>query len=294
MTLFRCFGFQFNVDYRVTMLVILWALGWAMVTLAALVYLPVAVVTAVGAALIALHNMLDGVRPAAFGVLAPLWTILHVPGFAVANPAHVVFVSYPLVPWIGVMAAGYGLGRVFERPPEARRRWLLRGGVALAAGFIALRASNVYGDPIRWTGQANATRTFLSFLNATKYPPSLVFLLMTLGPALLCLRMLDGGTPRVLRPALTFGRVPLFYFLLHLPLIHILAVAFCLVRYHDAHWMFQSPTLDNYPFTRPPGWGYPLPVVYAIWIGVVLALYPLCVWFAALKRRRSDAWLSYV
>ena len=131
-------------------------------------------------------------------------------------------------------------------------------------------------------------------LNATKYPPSLVFLLMTLGPALLLLSWLDRGTPRALTPALVFGRVPLFYFLLHLPLIHALAVAVCYARYGAAHWMFESPSLANYPFAAPPGWGVSLPVVYALWAAVVIALYAPCRWFAAVKARRHDAWLSYL
>jgi hypothetical protein len=134
----------------------------------------------------------------------------------------------------------------------------------------------------------------LSFLNTTKYPPSLLFLLMTLGPALLMLRAVDRGTPAALRPALVFGRVPMFYFVLHLPLIHLLAVMLSLARYHDARGMFESPDLAHYPFTAPPGWGVSLPVVYAIWAGVVVALYPACRWFADLKRRRDDPWLSYL
>ncbi len=133
----------------------------------------------------------------------------------------------------------------------------------------------------------------LSFLNATKYPPSLLYLLITLGPALLLLRALDRGTPWWLHPALTFGRVPLFYFLLHFPLIHLLAVFVCDAIYGDAHWMFQSARLDQFPFTRPPGWGFSLPVVYAVWMAVVVSLYPLCRWFAALKARRTDWWISY-
>jgi hypothetical protein len=142
--------------------------------------------------------------------------------------------------------------------------------------------------------QATVGRTLLSFLNATKYPPSLLFLLMTLGPALVCLAWLDRRTPRALGPTLTFGRVPLFYFVLHMPLIHAAAVVACWLRYGSAHWMFESPTLAQYPFTQPPGWGYSLPIVYAIWVGVVLALYPLCRWFAGVKQRRTDAWLSYL
>jgi hypothetical protein len=157
-----------------------------------------------------------------------------------------------------------------------------------------LRAINVYGDPNRWKVQASAGFTVLSFLNTTKYPPSLLFLLMTLGPAMLCLWALDGRTTRVLRPVLTIGRVPMFYFALHIPLIHALAVLVCYARYGQVHWMFESPSLAPFPFTDPPGWGFALPTTYLIWAVVVLALYPLCRWFAGLKQRRSDPWLSYL
>jgi len=294
LTVLRCFGYQFNVDYQVTMLVILWALGWAMIALGLLVRLPPAAITAFGVALIALHNLLDPVRASSLGAFAPLWTILHAQGFVSSNPAHVVFVAYPIVPWIGVTAAGYGLGQVYSWDAERRRAFLTRLGLALSAAFVVLRLLNVYGDPSRWSPQATTLRTTLSFLNATKYPPSLLYLMMTLGPALMILSALESGTPRALRPALTFGTVPFFYFMLHLPLIHLLAVAFCAVRYHEVHWMFESPTLDRYPFTRPPGWGYALPVVYALWIGLVAALYPVCRWFADVKRRSSDWWLGYL
>jgi uncharacterized membrane protein len=293
LTVLRCLGYQFNVDYRVTFLIILWALGWSMVTLAGLVHLPVTVITAFGVATITLHNLLDPVRAASFGAFAPLWTILHAQNIVVNTPRFAVFVAYPLVPWIGVSAAGYGFGQVFRWEPERRRRFLLRLGIALTVGFVVLRFTNAYGNPSPWSTQASAMRTALSFLNATKYPPSLLYLMMTLGPASLILWMLDGGTPCFLRPALTLGKVPLFYFMLHLPLIHLVALAVCVARYGDAHWMFESAQLDQYPFTRPPEWGYSLPVVYVVWIGVVLALYPLCVWFAEVKQRRRDRWLAY-
>jgi len=304
LTLLRCFGYQFNVDYRVTMLVILWALGWSMIALGALVHLPAGAIAAIGVAMIAAHNLFDSVRAASLGAFAPIWTVLHGQGVVLATPNHLVFVAYPLIPWIGVTATGYALGRVFEWPADRRRAFLLQAGVALTIAFVALRAIDVYGDPVRWTTQASAVRTVLSFLNTTKYPPSLLFLLMTLGPALVFLSVADGvrfkpdttysTVRRALGPALLFGRVPLFYFLLHLPLIHLLAVVVCHARYGTAHWMFESPTLDRYPFTRPPGWGYSLPIVYAIWIGVVVALYPLCVWFAGVKERRHDPWLGYL
>lgn len=294
LTVLRCLGYQFNFDYRVTMLIILWALGWSMMTLALLVHAPAWAVAAFGVVLAGSHNLFDSVKASTFGGLAPIWSILHAPNVVLADRTHVVFAAYPLVPWIGVTAAGYGLGQVFGWPAERRRSFLLRLGVGLTLAFAALRFGNLYGDPVRWTSQATAARTVLSFLNTNKYPPSLLYLLMTLGPAVLMLRMVDGRTPRLLEPALAFGRAPLFYFILHLPLIHLLAVAVCYGRYHDTHWMFESTRLDQYPVTRPPGWGYSLPVVYLVWTGVVVALYPLCRWFGSLKQRRTEAWLSYL
>ena len=290
LTVVRCLGFQFNFDYQVTLLVVLWALGWALIALSALVWLPASAVTTFGIGLVVLHNAFDPVRSA-----HPIWSILHAPGFVINEPQFVVFVSYPLIPWIGVTAAGYGLGQIYNWSSERRRAFLLRLGLAAIAAFLVLRASNLYGDPIDWTTQRTALFTALSFLNTNKYPPSLLFLLMTLGPAFLLLRWVDNGIPRVLRPALVFGKVPMFYFLLHLPLIHLLAVFACFARYGSAHWMFESPTLAQYPFTAPPGWGYSLPVVYAVWVLVVLALYPACHWFAALKAGRPAArWLRYL
>ena len=287
--LVRCFAYQFNFDYRVTMLLVLWALGWAMITLSALVRLPAFVATAFGALLIVGHNLFDTVKSA-----SPLWAILHSPGFVVNTPDHVVFAAYPLIPWVGVTAVGYGLGEVYSWDAERRRGFLLRLGLALSLAFLVIRGLNIYGDPSRWMRQKTAVFTVLSFLNTTKYPPSLLFLLMTLGPAMVFLWSVDPETPRVLRPALVIGKVPLFYYVLHFALIHLLAVVTCYVRYGSAHWMFESPDLGHYPFSAPPGWGYSLPVVYLVWAFVVVTMYPLCRWFAGLKQRRSDPWLSYL
>lgn len=289
----RCFSYQFNMDYRVTMLLVLWALGWAMITLSALVRLPAAVVTAIGVVMIIGHNLFDGLRFT--GPLSgPVWSILHAPGFALNTPEHVVFVAYPLIPWIGVTAAGFGLGQIYRWEAERRRAFLLIAGVVLTVGFVALRAVNGYGDPSHWSARPSAIFTVLSWLNTTKYPPSLLYLLMTLGPALLLLRSVDRGTARWLRPALVFGKVPMFYYILHFTFIHLLAVIVCLVRYGSAHWMFESPDLGHYPFSPPPEWGYSLPLVYLIWAFVVIAIYPLCRWFAALRQRRDSTWLSYL
>src|SRR5262245_5910775 len=186
LTVVRCLGYQFNFDYRVTMLVILWALGWSMITVGVLVsFLSVNAVAVFGLVLIVAHNAFDAVRPASFGALAPLWQILHVQGFVLQNPNYAIFVAYPLIPWIGVTAAGYGLGQIFDWRADDRRAFLGRAGVGFIVAFLVLRTTNVYGDPVAWTSQPNGIRTLLSFLNANKYPPSLDYLLMTIGPALL-------------------------------------------------------------------------------------------------------------
>ena len=288
-TVIRCFGFQFNFDYQVTMLVVIWALGWAMITLSALVWLPLWAIAVFALTMIAGHNLLDGIRSS-----SPVWALLHQPGFVINRPGFVVFVSYTLVPWIGVTAAGYVLAQIYSWDAERRCNFLLKLGLALAVGFIAFRTWNIYGDPVRWAPQASAGLSVVSYLNVTKYPPSLLFLMMALGPALLILRRLDRGVPSWLQPALVFGRVPLFYFVLHLALIHLLAVVVCYAQNGSAHWMFESPNLGAYPFTPPPGWGLSLPLIYGIWILVVVLLYPVCRWFAGVKQRRNEVWLSYL
>jgi uncharacterized membrane protein len=278
---------QFNVDYHVTILTVLWAFGWSMLALAALVHLPPRVVAGFGLGMIALHNLLDPIRTGVIGVL-------HAPSVLLSAPGYMVFSAYPVIPWIGVTAVGFGLGALFNMPAESRGRLLRRIGWAAIAAFIVLRAINVYGDPSRWSVQPTPLFTVLSFLNTTKYPPSLLFLLMTLGPAMLILAAVDGTTPRVLRPALIIGKVPFFYYLVHIFVLHMLAVIASGVRFGTIAPMFESPTLDKYPITQLPGWPSPLPVVYAVWIIAVLILYPLCRWYAALRQRSSAWWLSYL
>jgi uncharacterized membrane protein len=275
---------MFNLDYSFAFGQVIWAIGWSMVALAGLVLLPASVVTAIGLAIIALHNLLDGHEPA-----GTLWSILHTGKPILLAPGMMFVPVYPLLPWIGVIAAGYGLGAVLARPPEARRRWLLTTGAALVLGFVALRATNLYGDPRPWVPQASALRTVLSFVNTTKYPPSLLYLMMTLGPALIALAAADRVLARVLPALATFGRVPLFFYVLHIPLIHGLAVVIALAGTGHAEALFANTFL----FARPAGYGFGLSVVYAVTGVVILVLYPACRWFAGVKARRRDAWLSY-
>ncbi|MEO8505710.1 MAG: heparan-alpha-glucosaminide N-acetyltransferase domain-containing protein [Acidobacteriota bacterium] len=300
----RCLGLQFNFDYRVTVVTVLWALGWSMIALAAVVRLSPRTVAILGSVMIVGHNLLDALPEKAAAMAAPsggfpgfwsvLGTVLHSPGMAYSSERVTVFLAYPLIPWIGVAMVGYGLATVYDWTRERRQRVLAGVGATLALACVVLRAINLYGDPFRWSTQDSLSRTLLSFLDTTKYPPSLLFLLMTLGPALMLLAALDGRAPRALRPAYVFGQVPLFYYLLHLPVIHLLAVAVCFARLGDAHWMFESPNLGQFPFTQPPGWGFDLPWMYLAWAAVVLTMYPLCRWYAVYKRGHKSRWLSYL
>lgn len=268
---------------------VIWVLGVSMIVLAALVHLPVRAVAAVGLLMIATHNLLDRFTVQSAGSLGWLWRLLHVSAPWQPTSGLVVIVIYPLIPWIGVMAAGYAFGKLLLLEGARRRKVLLTLGLALTLAFIVLRATNLYGDPRPWGGQASATYNLLSFLNAQKYPPSLLFLLMTLGPAIALLPLLEGARGALARFLLTFGRVPLFFYLLHIPLIHLVSLAVDLARFRRP--VFDTIFVNGQP---PPGYGYTLAVVYLVWASVVLALYPLCRWFADVKRRRRDAWLSYL
>jgi uncharacterized membrane protein len=196
---------------------VIWALGWSMVLMAALAWLPLPVVAVVGVALIGLHNATDAVPPDAFGAAAWLWRVLHVPD---RNADTLIRVDYPIVPWVGVMALGYCMGPLMRQPPTRRRRALLALGVLTVAAFLALRVTNGYGDPQPWSAQPTRTATALDFLRVRKYPPSLDFLLMTLGPAFMALAWLERARGRLATILVTFGRVPLFFYVLHIYLAH--------------------------------------------------------------------------
>jgi uncharacterized membrane protein len=283
-------AWMFNLNYTTELLFVqvIWVIGVSMIVLAGLVHLPLGAVAAVGIAMIAGHNLLDGVTPESLGRWAPLWILLHVQAPIPLRGDQIFFVIYPLVPWIGVMAAGYAFGRLLQRPAEERRRLLIRLGAGLTAAFLVIRAINVYGDPAPWAVQESVGRMVLSFLNTTKYPPSLLFLLMTLGPAIALLPFFERLHGPLARMVTVYGRVPLFFYVLHLFLIHALALLVgTLAGFEPGSflrvWMFLPET-----------WGYGLPTVYLVWAGVVLALYPLCRWFAGVKARRREAWLSYL
>ena len=276
---------------------VLWMLGWSMIALAALIHLPLWAVTAFALVMIAGHNLLDPLVPAQFGRLSGLWNVLHEGGPFRLLPKTVFYVAYPLVPWIGVMAAGFAFGTIVQRERAERRRLLLWLGVGLTLAFVLLRLTNVYGDPRPWAPHARgAVFTFLSFLNVEKYPPSLLFLLMTLGPAMLALWLFDREAGKLAQPVITIGRVPLCFYLLHLPLIHLLALIYSYATFGHPSGLFVVPPFWAEGEARalyPPGFGYGLAGVYVMWLITILLLYPLCAWFAKLKQRRRDAWLSY-
>jgi len=286
--------FRFNLDYNNSMsALVIWALGWSMVALSGLVFLPLPVITGFGLSLILFHNLFDTVRPESLGAWRGLWMVLHQPGILEPLPGVHFLVAYPLVPWIGVMAAGYAFGKILVFDPERRRTILCWLGAGVILAFFILRAWNHYGNAQPWSTQSNRLLTALSFLNCSKYPPSLLFLLMTLGPAILFLSWADRPLNAAGRWLVTFGRVPFFYYVLHIFLIHVLVILFAAIKHGTVAFLFQT-SLTDFPANPPKGYGYGLPVVYLVWIAVVLVLAPACRWFANLKARRRDPWLSYL
>lgn len=275
-------------------LIILWAIGISMIALAGLIYLPMRVIAAVSIAIIALHNLLDHVSAERFGRAAWIWDILHQQNVFAFHGINFVS-AYPVLPWIAVMAGGYCLGTVFELDAHRRRSFLVRMGLALAAAFVVVRAVNVYGDPLRWSYKASPVLTVLSFLNVTKYPPSLDFLLMTLGPAMVALAWLEKCNFHFTNPLIVFGRVPFFYYGAHLLLAHLIEIGMNFVRYGAKSFLLIAPpSMGSSRELFPVDYGFPLWTVYAVWVVVLLLLYPACLWFARLKQRRHDWWLTYL
>lgn len=279
---------------------VIWALGASMLLMAAIVRLPMRWIAGLSLTMIALHDLLDRIRPAQFGSFAWVWGLLHRRGGVLLPFGVHQFVLFPLVPLVGVMAAGYVLGQLYPMPRERRRR-LLRGlGAGMTALFVVLRLSNLYGNPLAGLGgvsqgdfhiQPTLAKTVILFLDVEKYPPSLQFLLMTIGPSFLLLAGLDQErVPRGLGALWTLGRVPMFFYILHLYVIHMLAVTVAALRGQPVGWLFHGAIFGD----TPAGYGYNLPFVYLMWITAILLLYLPCRWFAELKKRKSKWWLSYL
>lgn len=283
-------GASFTLDRSFFWNQVIWVLGWSMIALAGLIYLPLRAIAGIGIGMIVIHNAFDGVNADSLGAFRPFWILLHQPG-VIQVPWGAWFTLYPLIPWIGVMAAGYAFGAILVLEKPRRDALLLRLGLALTAAFVVIRAINIYGDPQRWAVQKDALFTVLSFLNVTKYPPSLLFLLMTLGPAIALLRAFDRPANALTRPFIVFGRVPLFFYLLQWPIAHALALAVAQIRGEPTEWLFQATV-----FQYPPGYtGFGIVAVWGWWIVAVLLLYPFCLWYSEYKRKHPEKkWLAYL
>jgi uncharacterized membrane protein len=336
------FGFVFNLDYSfVGMAQVIWVIGVSMIVMAGLIYLPVWIVGAFGVVMIFFHNLLDGfqVPPAtAFGGTPPpdvsqlIWMVLHQQGVFPVGDTSSAFIAYPLIPWVGVMAAGYALGVLYEWDSARRKKWLVALGLVATALFVVMRFVNVYGDPEPWFSRtafvekmtaraateqsteggpgdvsptqvlemversplSNSTFTLLSFLNTHKYPPSLLFLLMTLGPAMIILALTDRISGKAIwqRIAITFGRVPMFFYLLQFPVAHAMGILLSLMAGKDIGYYFMN--MPESMTMAPADHGFTLPVVYAAWIAGLIILYPICWWWGNLKRRNKHWALSYL
>jgi len=269
---------------------VIWAIGASMVVLAGAQFLGKCVCLGIGLAILLGHNLLDTAWPAASttGTTGPLWVVLHARQLYEIGPFRIFF-SYPLLPWLGVMFLGYGAAGLFQLPETSRTRRLLGIGIGLVMAFILLRAMNVYGDPSPWTAEpGGSAASVMSFLATTKYPPSLLYVLMTLGPAAIACAFVDRLPGSIRNVLLTFGRAPLAFYIAHLYLVHALAIVLGV-----AQGLAAEQFLTHYRFF-PKGFGVGLWGVYLIWIAVIAMLYPLCRWVAALKARRKDWWLSYI
>jgi uncharacterized membrane protein len=299
------FAWTFNFDFaHYEMAGVLWVIGCCMILMAGLVKLPLQVTAAIGVILIAAHNLMDShLGKLLDGMdsnrLSALWKIGYIGFFA--GPVQFgpngpnLIVLYSIVPWIGVMAAGYAFGKILLLDPASRNRACLLLGLGAIALFLLLRGFNLYGDPRPWHGpNGNSPMpAVLSFLNCTKYPASLDFLLMTLGPVIALVPILETASDALSRMIAKFGRVPFFYYVLHIPLIHTLALVVSKIRLgYVSPWLFTNHPMGN---PEPPdGYTWSLPLLYAVWAAAILLLYPACRWFVNVKAKRQDWWLKYI
>jgi uncharacterized membrane protein len=284
------FGWQFNMDLNMLLVQVIWVIGCSMIFLSALIFLPLPLILTISMVLIFGHNMLDSIKAASFGANALWWNIVHEFGFVQLGNNKVFVVIYPLIPWIGVMAAGYCFGYIVQKPAAERNRWLYGIGFSAIALFIVLRAADIYGDPRHWSVQGKWWRTILSFINCEKYPPSLLYLLMTIGPAITLMPLLEKATNAAGRFFTVFGRVPMFYYIMHIYLLHSMAIIVAWLNDVPLHYFLEADTL----FAPKPGWGYSLPGVYGWWILAVFILYFPCRWYMAIKMEKKSRLLSYI
>lgn len=269
---------------------VIWAIGASMLVLAGAQYLGARACAVIGSVIILGHNALDPIWPQG-DLLAgqdPLWYGLKSQSSTSVGPVLLIF-GYPLAPWIGVMLLGYGTAAFFQRDTVARDSFLIRAGLAMIAAFLLLRASGLYGDPNPWQVQeAGLLATVLDFMNVTKYPPSLLFLLITLGPMTLLCAFADRMNCWLKDALVMFGRVPFAFYIAHWYLIRLGSMALA------AYQGIEPERMMTFFFFFPKDYGVSLPWVYVIWLVVLAILYPFCKWFAGVKSRRKDWWLSYL
>lgn len=286
------FGWSFSIPYLFFFQVI-WAIGCSMVALSACVWLPRTAVLALGVLVVLAHNLLDPVTPEQFGPYAKLWMALHVQGLFSHAGTPYLLLAYPLIPWFAVMLIGYGTGPLFLLPAARRDRLLLSLGLGMIGAFLLLRYFNLYGDPHAWQAQPGFGRSVMAFLRVEKYPPSLFYVLATLGPVFALIPLIERWRGGAARFFVVFGSVPLFAYVLHIYLAHTLSIVLRAITGQSLVGQFdQMRVAVTHPELLQSG--YSLGVVYGAWIALVLALYPLCRWFAGVKRRRQEWWLSYL
>ncbi len=289
------FAWTFDITLSMHLFQVIWAIGISMVCLSVLVFLPKNWLFITGFMLVAVHNLLDGITFSGTGPLAFVWYFLHQANFIPLGSNSALFIGYPLIPWVGVMALGYCFGSLYQKgyDPAQRKRWLLGIGIGAIFLFLILRAFNIYGDPNSWSTQDTIIFSVLSFLNTTKYPPSLLYLLMTLGPSLLFLYWTEQKSNPVVNFFVIIGRVPLFYYVLHLFLIHLLAIVGVILA--GRPWVDMILTARTFMNAELATYGYSLWVVYGVWILVIALLFPVSKWYQQYKMRNRDKWwLSYM
>src|SRR5438105_1420553 len=296
-------AWTFNFNFSEYLLAgVIWMLGWCMVLMGAIIWLPMWAIATFGVSVIFLHNFID-LLPAATkeqlsqSALAPLWQILYFGGpIQLGTHGPTLAVLYSIFPWIGVMAAGYAFGAVVTMERERRDNICVAIGVAAIVLFFILRTTDVYGDPRHWHATAQTQTqipTFFRYINATKYPASLQFLLMTLGPTILLMPLFDRARGKIGEFMATFGRVPMFYYLLHIPAIHFAALIVSLVRQGKVDgWLFANHPMMNPP--PPDGYMWSLGLLYLVFIVVVAALYIPCRWYAQRKSTAPATWMRFI
>jgi uncharacterized membrane protein len=289
------FAWTFDITYSFRILQVIWAIGLSMVVLSGLVFLPGSLIFALGIMLVFGHNLLDSITRQGDSAADILWYVLHQPNSVFVDPNNLINFVYPVLPWIGLMALGYASGRLYRSdfPAEKRRWWLLMTGLGAIALFLVLRGLNLYGEPREWQPQVSDVFTLMSFLNTTKYPPSLHFLLMTMGPMLSLLALIEPAAHRLAKPVIVFGRVPFFFYVLHLYVIHALAMLWLLYEGRDANeYILSARAIMSGTLSSV---GLDLEAVYLIWILVVITLYPICRWYQTYRENHpSKWWLSYL